>query len=104
MKQEDRTLTTDDQAKAKAYEQSIKSYKGWTATSNFRPHAKATESGDVGSKTVATLPGYYSDTGSANHWAAAFPRAATSRSLIAVWSSLKFVRIHTVLLTIVADS
>ncbi len=33
-KQEDRTLSTDDQIKARNYEKQVKSFPGWTATSN----------------------------------------------------------------------
>jgi hypothetical protein len=35
VRQEDRTLSTDDEAQAKSYVKKVKSYPGWTATSNL---------------------------------------------------------------------
>lgn len=57
--QDDRTFTTDNQAKARAYEKSVKSYEGWTATSNIPRLLDDSPQRAIRPKTIITEPGYY---------------------------------------------
>jgi len=107
-KQDDRTLNTDDEEQARAYEVQVKGYRGWIAKSNV-PAERKSESPDNGQKDEPEIVGSWvlggdtrwnflpdgtwqmAGTGNRGRWRKTSGGIAVQYSGSTFWSNLKFV-------------